>query len=715
MRELSRDGTGLAVKDVANLVMARHSYLQELVARRELINTPQSLSHVTTESALSLVPKFLPRILGWKPLAVLSEELGVHRNTVERIAKLSDKPEIIRLCRDNRLYISPEGERLVRDRSKELEQVAKLELVSDFAKRMGVPLNYVTAFFSARSLRFAEDMTGRARISEEQKILFQETRSRIDQRRRQDDRVVDGKLFRSAMRVASEQASLFAPPGSTAHASLAARFLSMTRYFADKASVSKHFGLGLYLPAETAETITSSVGLTQAARALGLPKMVVGAWRKRYHSLRPPQGHRMRQRGVTLSALVDFAESRFRDDPSLSQRENVPTFLSSFAIHQMAKKLGTSFSKVVAALPVSTHDRPLLEMRVGDLSRSTHNIVSAVVRPCVGQRAYVTPSRESLEAICSNAAVLGMSVPEFLSVAVSPKLSTRCGPDQTPPKLPAARYHVLMQLGLIDQKTFHNLPLVPARNMLELMTEWCDRNKVHLKTALSLTELSADDRNRVTCGDGEVAGRNVLSMLSLTRMSGDEARRAFPIKFANGPRYETSSTRGDVLANWGRSMSAAPLIHTQQELSILLNPKSPEGPDLKDGCLAPSLVSTLISNVAQARNVPPHKVYGFIHDLLRPYSTFPATHSDLLRAVSEGTPPLRFATIVGRCLMDLSNPQLRIHAYGTTKTKPLVGDILVHGTMHDYGTVMRLEETEGGTVAVVDMILLKRELAFRVG
>ena len=162
-------------------------------------------------------------------------------------------------------------------------------------------------------------------------------------------------------------------------------------------------------------------------------------------------------------------------------------------------------------------------------------------------------------------------------------------------------------------------------------------------------------------------------------------------------------------------MAAAPLLHTSSELISLLNQKGEETPDLTDGCLSAALIGDLITEVARTRNIEPQRVYAFVQEIFKPLCSWPTTYTDFTRLTKDGSAPLRFAAVVGKFLLDISSPQVVVHLYGLTRTKPTVGNIFVHKTMHDYGTVQRVEQEVGGPVAIVDMVLQKRSFSFRVG
>lgn len=86
-----------------------------------------------------------------------------------------------------------------------------------------------------------------------------------------------------------------------------------------------------------------------------------------------------------------------------------------------------------------------------------------------------------------------------------------------------------------------------------------------------------------------------------------------------------------------------------------------------------------------------------------------------MRLVSEQPAPLGFAAVIGKCLLEISDPQVMLYPYGISRKIANVGDLLVHSTMHDYGFVKRLEQVDGGMIAIVDMIVQKKSFSFRVG
>lgn len=714
IREVGEKNGAVPMKQLAGLVSSDYGYLQELARRDDLTVTPADRSNVPTESALALVTQFLPRILGWKTLASLSEELNLHRNTIESMVTRFGKPEMLRLCRDSCLYISPEGETFVRERHQALEQLNQQELLTDFAKRLKLPLNHLTAFFSVRSSDFQFDINGRARISDTQKKLFLDSLERREQRKSKADMVIDGTLFRSAKRVGDEWASLFSRPGTARHTAFTAKAEHVVRHFGDKSGTARKTARGVYLPATVAASIMSSMSLEMAAKALDISKETLTSWRDRCKSLKPPSSPHMRQRGISVAGLIEVAHSRFQEDPTLAALANVPTFISSLLIHQTANNLGVSFSRVVEMLPITPEDRERLEERVGQLPRATHQLIAAILRPVTGQRVQVAVTEEALNRLSKNSTALQMTPTEFLQCTLSPSGAEKCVAGQPLPKVAAQRYGMLLQYALISPSRFKELRMTPAGTMTQLLNLWCDKEKVHISTALAVLELPRDETHVILHGKGEVTGAAVIKTLDLLHLSGDEARRRYPHKFANGPKYQEPATRATNLFSWGKNLQDSPVVHTKEDLLARLKGNGKDAPDLLEGCLSSALIASLITDVADHRKIAPHDVYAFTQELLRPHNFWPASYAEFTKIASEGVVPLRFALVVGKFLVEIADPQLRVHHFSLTRSIPDVGHLFTHSYMHDFGIIKALEKDDGGTKAVVEMVLARRRFLFNV-
>lgn len=229
---------GLGLSELGALIGVSRESLQKCVQQGRFLSLPERPDALSQREAFRALQGYLPRAVGWKSVAALADELELHRNQVVSIAARVAPPQALLYALDERLYISPDGEQLVREERARLTELVKRERLCDVARRLHLRPNQATAFFSARQISLDCDYNGHARLSDTQVALITEWRNRVTEVRRHRDRSIDGVTHRSVIRVAQEKAELFAPPGSTRYERIVARELTNLYYFVRNAGVA---------------------------------------------------------------------------------------------------------------------------------------------------------------------------------------------------------------------------------------------------------------------------------------------------------------------------------------------------------------------------------------------------------------------------------------------------------------------------------------------
>ena len=335
--------------------------------------------------ALELLRGYLPRALGWKPVAKFAKELGIHRNTVESFARKSGDPKLLMYALDKRLYISPKGERIVREQKELLDSLSHRMTLADCARSLGFPINNLTAHASQRGMKFTLDPLGRTRLTAEQVEALAEWRLQVDQQKRREDIIVDGLPYRSIIRVAEEKAKLISSLDSPDFDRIRAREEGTLRHLARAGGVATMTKLGMYVPKEYASTFIHTITVTQAASMMGVTTSTVKKWKQRNPSIIPAPLIGKRTQGVDLPALIKMAKSKYEEEPKLAKRNQMPAVFITERIDALDNLVGISYEHIVKSLTVSDSARAALRTKRGCIPHSVGNALLRRLPEC-----YVT-------------------------------------------------------------------------------------------------------------------------------------------------------------------------------------------------------------------------------------------------------------------------------------------------------------------------------------
>lgn len=332
--------------------------------------------------ALELLRGYLPRALGWKPVAKLAKELGIHRNTVESFARKSDDPKLLMYALDKRLYISPKGERVVREQKEILDSLSHRMTLADCARSLGIPVNNLTAHVAHCGMKFTLDPLGRTRLTDEQVAELVEWRRCVEQQQRREDIIIDGAPYRSIIRVAEEKARRISSVNSPDFERIRAREEGTLRHLARVGKVATMTKLGMYVPKSYASTFTQTVTVTQAAAMMGVTISTIKKWKERNPSLIPVALAGKRTQGVYFPALIEMAKSKYEEEPKLVKRNQIPAVFVTERIDDLDALLGVSYEHIVDNLSVSDRVRSALFAKRGCISSSVGNALLRRLPEC---------------------------------------------------------------------------------------------------------------------------------------------------------------------------------------------------------------------------------------------------------------------------------------------------------------------------------------------
>lgn len=728
--ERVQSNSGITARELGELLHVRDDVLRKQIHTRRLQHTPDSTTKIPQDSALRAVKGYLPRILGWKSVADFAEELGIHRNTVQSIIQLAGKKEALRYSLDQRLYISPGGEEFVRERKQFLDSLESREKLSDFAKRMRIKLNHLTAFFSARGIPLDADIRGLARLTNEQKEQFLSWRDEVLERRKHRDMVIDGQTYKSIVRMAEEKADLFAPRGTTRYRKLKEREIGSFRHSSRKGGFGAKTDRGTYIPEDKAVLLFSSLTITEAARLLGVSVPSIKNWALHHPEIVTPHVPGKRTRGISLPPLLNLAHAKFDSELHLSSRETVPTIIASSAVHHIAKQMGSSLSRVLRLLPIDKGAHAALEARVGSIPRSLSQQVTSLLRdvPLAVDTRPLTS--DILASFTANAGRIDIPPQQLLALALSPALAERC--SALPLEIPAPLYLNLIRLGSANASNFDKHPIVPAAHLSAILIDWSKREGISLKTALSLARVEDSERARITTRDGFVSGATARRLLSFSRMSAEEYHKATSIS-EHRFRSVIKERAANLGVSWRDLVVALPIdgrstksllqkegaisgegIDTLKQLLAVQGDEFLSSLQLQSPLFSVSSLQKMMERVASARNVTPERIYSFVRSFFSNISQTPTTYLELLRRAQDPKAPAIFPVKVGVLLNMISSRTTRVHTHGVSTFTPDVGDIFMHPGMKDFGPIVAIENTEGGRTARVALVERKTTLGFRI-
>ena len=473
--ERARSQSGITVRELSELLNVRDELIRKHAHNDGVVRSDAGTLKIPERSAVALVEGYLPRILKWKSVADFAESLGMHRNYIESLVRQEGRKGALRISLDQKLYISPAGEEFVLEKKRFLDSIESREPLGDFAKRLRVKLNHLTAFFSARGIALDADIHGRARLTNEQKEMFLTWRDKVLERRKHDDLLIDGIPHRSIVRLAEEKAKLFAPPGTSRYNKIKERELGSFRHYARLGGFRSKTDRGTYIPEEQAVVLFSSVSMAEAARLVSVSVTTLRRWTRHNAALFAPPLVGRRTRGVSIPALLEQARHAYDTEPVLAARDTVPTILASSAISRVAREMGTSFSRVCGLLPVPEKSEALLRPRVGMVPRALSHQVTSLLNgtPLEGDLRELSP--RVVAAATENASRLNLSSEELLALALSPAIAKGCVGSSV--ELAAPLYLNLVKLGCVSSASFENQPIVPAQHLAEIVTSWSGRRR----------------------------------------------------------------------------------------------------------------------------------------------------------------------------------------------------------------------------------------------
>lgn len=728
--ERAKVEAGITPRELGNLLHVRDEFIRKHARDERLFPGATSASNIPEESAKRILIGYLPRVLKWRSVADFAQELGVHRNTVESIICQANREGALRISLDQKLYISPAGERFVLERKRFLDELESREPLADFARRLRVKLNHLTAFFSSRGVSLDPDIRGRARLTPEQKEMFIAWRDKVIERRKHESMVIDGTPHRSIVRLAEEKAELFAPRGTSRYNKIKEREIGSFRHSGRLGGFRQKTDRGTYIPEEQAIVLFSSVTLTEASRLVAVPLSTLRRWTRHNPSLLAPPVPGRRTRGISIPALIDHARNAFDSEPPLADLEKVPTIIASSAIGRVAKLMGTSFSRVARLLPVAESDQALLQRRVGVIPRTLSQEVTSLLRdePLEVDLRELTPS--AMSAIRSNAHRIGLSSEELLALAISPERAQ--GYANVPVEIPAPLYLNLIRLGSVSPSSFEAQAVVPARHLAEIIGEWSKREKIPLRTVLAIARVEEADQARLMKGDGFVSGATTLRLLRFSRMSGAEFQKKTSV--AEGRfRSVIKGKARELGVRWQDLTNALPidgrgvksLLSKEGTLSVscvdtLKGTLATSGVDFlltlepQSLLYSATALRALVDEVSAARKVAPERLYSFLVQFFSPSVRMPQAYPDLLKDAACRKAPAIFPVNVGLFLTMIRSPRVRVHSYGASTFTPDPGDIMVNQSLRDFGPIVSIHDHEGGRTALVALIGRKASLSFRV-
>jgi hypothetical protein len=716
---------GISSRDLGALLDVRADVIRRQLRRKD--NSSGYITKIPARTAYTVLKGYLPRVLGWKTVADFADELGIHRNTVESVVTQAGKKRALRYCFDQKIYISPSGEEFVRDRREALKGLESQELLTDFAKRMRVSLNRVTAFFSARKVTLESDIRGRARMSPENKETFLTWREGVLERRRHNDRVIDGVLHRSIVRLAEEKADILAQPGTASHRKILKREIGSFRHAARLGGFGKKTENGTYIPAERVPSLFPYLTIVQAARICDVSTKTITTWARQSPAIVIPNQAGNRRWGVSIERVVPLAQKKYSEVRSLLEREHVPTIVASFAIDRTATRLGGSFERVMQMLPLDTTAQNSLRKRVGMLPRDVSNRVTAIINGDVDQGLEIPVTREVLKAFASNARRLDISVGDLSVLALSVSAAQEMQIGST---LPCDQYMQFLRFGSMGLRHFNKEMVVPTVHLRGAVADWSKRNHIPVETLCFLASVGDDERRNLEAKSGYVTGATARKILRFARMTPDEFQRETAV---SEDRFraviEQRATRlgmtfTQLLAALPISVKSEQSLRTRQGIIdvkdiVTLRELLAAPQDRLLHALVPSVPIYSCSQVVQLvqaaasrlNSKEPQQLYTYLLRHFNPGQMAPRGFHELLqRSDREAVFPVSWGVL----LRWFANQTQGIFVSGVTKRAASVGDIYVNPDMGDFGPIVSLSSDEGGPVAQVALFGRKEMVSFRV-
>ena len=377
VEEQAREMSTFSPETLASLLGVPARSLHEKALRTDGTTHERRLKPLDRREALQLIRGYLPQIMGWKKVATLASELGIHRNTVASFARRSEDPKLLMYALDKRLYISPKGERIVREQKKLLDSLSQRMTLTECAKSLGVPVNYLTAYAAQKGMTFTLDPLGRTRLTDAQVDELALWRSRVEDQKRRQDIVIDGERFCSIIKVAEDKAKRISSPSSPEFNHIRMREEGTLRHLARVGGVATKTPLGMYIPEEYASTFLSTVTVTQAAAMVGITLSTIKKWKQRNPNLIPEPLAGKRTQGVFLPELIEMAKHKYEYEPKLAKRNVLLALFVAERIDAMDNLLGISYEQIIDSFAVSSGVKDALVRKRGCIPLAT---ASALLR-----------------------------------------------------------------------------------------------------------------------------------------------------------------------------------------------------------------------------------------------------------------------------------------------------------------------------------------------
>lgn len=344
-------GSCMAPEELSKLLNVPAS---SLVARFAQKQTSPSTRVISEVSALEALRQYLPRALGWRAVADVAREIGEHRNTVESVVRRYGKPGMLLVTPDQKMYVSPQGERLVRTRKEELRVDDSYDRLTDVAKDLRIGGNLALGFFHDRKIELTRDLHGRLWVSPEQKSDLIRWRTVVSAWRESADVRLDGVTYRSIRSLAGEKADLLEPHGTSAHQRRARREETALRYFCRHIRKPRASNkLDQYVSAGVAESFMSTISLHEAAQLALVSKSTIKHWRSKVPELAPAPIPGKKTAGVSLPTFLDIVQTKYDQETKLIQRPLRPACVVALSLQALATRARVPYESLVDMLPTS--------------------------------------------------------------------------------------------------------------------------------------------------------------------------------------------------------------------------------------------------------------------------------------------------------------------------------------------------------------------------
>jgi transposase len=362
LSELRANGNAISVKKLWQIIKFSPA-VERPDGKRKTISSGSI--GLTEEKALSLLKRNLPKVLKWKPVAELANELGVHRNTVEQMVKSGGKQEMLMLAADHKLYISPKGAKLVKKEVQERRKVDQFTLLTDVAKDLAIAPNLAQSFFLSRNIPLEKDIHGRVRLSPEQ--IEDLSRWRYITKSWREGRPIelDGATYTPISKLAEDKAALLEVPGTKRHRVRVLREKYALCSHRKENTLPYHDKLSQYVPSKIGIANARRLSIADASKLIGVGTSTIKKWRSDNPELRGPVHYFGRRAGVNIEPFLVFARDKFLNETHLVKRGHAPAAILALPLQAAALEIGLSYRDVVNRLDISSDTAKALMSKRG--------------------------------------------------------------------------------------------------------------------------------------------------------------------------------------------------------------------------------------------------------------------------------------------------------------------------------------------------------------